>query len=108
MASQSLGAGQTEGDWLAAYFPPYPKKAACIGDPSTWPRLRVDGASAYLEVVGCPTDEGRKVAARDVSYQAIAFAGGRIYQFTLNGDVDRAYFEAILAGVRLDPSRAID
>jgi hypothetical protein len=108
VASQRLAAGQTEDDWLAAFFPPYPKQTPCIGDRSTWPRLRVDGASAYLDIVGCATDAGKQVAARDVSYQAVAFAGGRIYQFTLNGDVDRAYFEAILAGVRLDPSRAVD
>jgi hypothetical protein len=108
VASQPLGAGQTEEDWLAAFFQPYPRANPCGSDRSTWPRLQVDGASAYLDVIDCPTIRDAQIAARDVSFEALAFAGGRVYQFRLNGDVDRADFETLLASVLFDPTHAVD
>ena len=108
VASQPLGAGQTEEDWLAAFFQPYPRANPCRSDRATWPRLQLDGASAYLDVIDCPTSRDDQIAARDMSFEALAFAGGRVYQFRLNGDVDRADFEALLGSVRFDPARAVD
>jgi hypothetical protein len=108
VASQSLGAGQTEEDWLAAFFQPYPRANPCSSDRSTWPRLQLDGASAYLHLIDCPTSRDDQIAARDMSFEALAFAGGRVYQLRLNGDVDRADFEALLASVRFDPANAVD
>jgi hypothetical protein len=108
VASQPLGAGQTEEDWLAAFFQPYPRANPCSSDRSTWPRLQLDGASAYLDVIDCPTSRDHQIAARDMSFEALAFVGGRVYQFRLNGDVDRADFETLLASVRFDPAHAVD
>jgi hypothetical protein len=108
VASQPLGQGQTEEDWLAAFFQPYPRANPCSSDRSTWPRLQLDGASAYLDVIDCPTSRDHQIAARDMSFEALAFAGGRVYQFRLNGDVDRADFETLLASVRFDPAHAVD
>lgn len=39
---------------------------------------------------------------------AFAFAGDRVYQITLDGDVDKPYFEALLATIKLDPASALD
>ena len=41
-------------------------------------------------------------------FNAFVFAGDRVYQITLDGEVDLAYFEALLATMKLDPASAID
>jgi hypothetical protein len=108
VASQPLGDGQTEAAWLAAFFRPYEGDAPCGGDSSTWPRLAVDGRVAYLDAADCPVPLDMRIAERDVSFEVLVFAGGRVYEIGLDGDVDRAYFEAILATVRLDPAAAAE
>lgn len=107
-ASQLLGPGQTEDEWVSTYFYAYPWAFSCVTKLAASPRISIDGKSAYLDSAGCPTSRDYSVAPRDVAYEAFVFAGDRVYQITLNGDVDLAYFEAILATVRLDPASAID
>jgi hypothetical protein len=104
IASQRLAADLTEEERLVA-----PRVVRCDGDPSTWPRLAIDGESGYLSGAGCttPADNGR-FAERDVSFHALVFSGGRFYMISLNGDVELADFKALLATIRLDPSSAID
>ena len=109
VASQPLGAGQTAETWLAAFFRPYQgSMAECAGDSSTWPRLNVGGRTAYLDAAGCPVHADEKISDRDVSFDALVFSGGRVYEIALDGDVDLDYFKAILATVELDPAQAID
>ena len=108
MASQRLGAGQTEDQWLAAYFPRYQGSKPCATDARTSPRLRIDGLTAYLHTAGCPMPADTKFSAPDVQYAAFVFAGGRVYHVSLDGKVDQAYFEAIIATIRLDPASALD
>lgn len=107
-ASQRLGGGQTEADWLAAYFHPYQGGLRCNGDRSTWPRLSISGASGYIDADACAWPAEGRISEPDVWFDAIVFAGGRVYQIGLDGNVDRAVFEALLATVSLDPSAAID
>jgi hypothetical protein len=109
VASQPLGAGQTAEAWLAAFFRPYEgSMAECAGDASTWPRLDIGGQTGYLDAAGCPVHADEKISERDVSFDALVFAGGRVYEFALDGDVDLDYFKAILATVELDPGHAKD
>ena len=108
VASQRLGTGQTEDDWLAAYFHPYQGGLTCGGDRSTWPRLPISGASGYLDADACGWPADERVSEPDVWFDAIVFSGGRVYQIGLDGNVDLAYFKAVLAEVTLDPSSAID
>ena len=108
VASQRLGSGQTEDDWLAAYFHPYQGGLRCSDDRSTWPRLPISGASGYLDADACGWPAEGRVSEPDVWFDAIVFSGGRVYQIGLDGNVDRAAFQAILATVTLDPSAAID
>lgn len=108
IASQALGNGQTEEDWLAAFFRPYTGGEPCGGDSSTWPRLAIDGVLGYLDMVDCPVPVDSKISERDIGFSAIVFAGGRVYAIGLDGDVDLDYFKALVVTVRLDPSSAID
>jgi hypothetical protein len=108
VASQRLGVGQTEDDFVAAYVEPYPGPNQCVGPSTTWPRLAIGGASGYLIGADCQVPLDNRVADRDVAFRAFAFSGGRVYEIRLDGDVDLAYFKAILATVRLTPSSAVD
>lgn len=106
VASQALGNGQTEEEWLTAFFRPYLGGTPCGGDRATWPRLQIDGASGYLDLADCPVPVDSRISDRDVGFEALVFAGGRVYQIGFDGDVDLAYFKVVLASVRLDPSKA--
>jgi hypothetical protein len=108
VASQRLAAGQTEADWLASFAHPYTGSAPCGTTPADAPRLPIDGHLGYLVDSGCPMPADRQFSVPDLKYRAIVIADDRVYDFQLYGNVDRAYLEAILTTVRLDPASAID
>lgn len=64
--------------------------------------------AAHLDVAECPGPGDITFPARNVGYGAIVFSGDRVYRFSLNGNVDLAYFEALLATVTFDPEHALD
>jgi hypothetical protein len=107
-ASQLLGVGQTEDEWVASYFSAYSWGEGCVTKLALSPRLPIGGRSGYLDTAGCLMAADAAMSPGDVVYNAFVFAGDRVYQITLDGDVDLAYFEAILATVELDPASAID
>lgn len=106
LASQSLGPGGTEEAWIAAFFRPFDGPNPCGGDHATWPRIVIGGVSGYLDAADCPVPADSKISVRDVSYDALVFSGGRVYQIGLDGDVDLGYFKALLATIQLDPPKA--
>ncbi len=106
ISTQVLGLGQTEEAWLAAFFRPFDGPEPCAGDWTTWPRIDIGGQSGYLDAVDCPVPADSKISDPDISFDALVFSGGRVYQIGLDGDVDLAYFEALLATVQLDPASA--
>jgi hypothetical protein len=107
VASQRLVAGQTEASWLASFAQPY-DLGFCTGDRASWPRLTVDGQLGYLDVEACPAAADTRFSIPDLRFDVIVFAGDRAYEITLDGVVDRAYFEAVLATIHLDPASALD
>jgi len=107
VASQRLEPGETEASWIAAFNQPY-DLGACSRDRAAWPRLPVDGKSAYLDIDACPLPADAGFSTPDVRFDVIVFAGGRVYEIAFDGVVDRAYFEALLATIHLDPAAAID
>jgi hypothetical protein len=107
VASQRLAPGETETQWLASFALPF-DLGACSGDRAGWQRLTVDGASGYVDIEACPLPADTGFSTPDLLFEVIVFSGGRVYQIGLDGVVDRAYFEAILATVRFDPASAVD
>jgi hypothetical protein len=107
IASQRLAAGQTEAAWLASFTQPY-DLGFCTGDQASWPRVTVDGQLGYLDVEACPAAADAGFSTPDLRFDVIVFSGDRWYEITLDGVVDRAYFEAILSTIRFAPASAID
>lgn len=107
VASQRLGAGQTEASWIASFGQQYFLRR-CSGDPASWPRVAVDGRSGYLDLNACPLPADETFSTPDIAFDVIVFAADRVYRIGLDGAVDLGYFEAILATVRLDPASALD
>ena len=107
-ASQPLAAGQTEAAWLAAFVHPFTGPVACATDPATSPRLPIGGQSGYLDTPGCPLPADTKFSTPDLEFSAIVFSGRRVYRFSLDGNVDLAYFKAVMATIVLDPASAVD
>jgi hypothetical protein len=107
VASQRLGAGQSEASWLASFGQDYYLRR-CSGDRAAWPRIMVDGRSGYLDLNACPLPADETFSTPDVAFDVIVFAADRAYRIGLDGVVDLGYFEAILATVRLDPASAMD
>jgi hypothetical protein len=108
VASQRLARGQTEAQWLASFFVPYPTASPCAIAPIDSPRIEIDGRMGYLDMAGCPTPADSAFSVPDVQYEAFVFAAGRVYQIGLHGRVDRPYFDAIVATIHLDPASALD
>jgi len=108
VASQRLAEGQTEADWLASFADPFMRWSTCPTTPADAPRLPIDGHSGFLVDAGCPMPADRQFSVPDLRYRAIVFADGRVFDVQLDGNVDRAYFDAIAATIRLDPSSAVD
>lgn len=108
VASQPLGAGETEAEWLASYAHAYQGSKPCGTTPATSPTLAIDGHTAYLVTDGCPMSADQHFSSPDVAYGAVVVAAGRVYEITFDGNVDRAYFDAIAVTIRLNPASAVD
>lgn len=110
IASQRLSPGQTEAQWVSSYFPPFQGAMECDNatDLATAPRMPIDGRSGYLHLAGCPIYADSAMSPNDIMFEAFVFADDHVYQITLDGDVDLAFFRAILATMSLDPASAID
>ena len=61
----------------------------------------------YVDENGSPASGGT-VTAGGVIFDAAVVVDGRGYEFTLDGHVDRALFDALLGSVTFDAAAAID
>ena len=94
-ASQPLAAGQTEDSWLTTYA----SQGACEGsDPTAWPTISVGGHDGVMSADGCEA-MGGTIVAGGLLFDVVVFVDSRAYNFTIDGDTDRAFVEAILATV---------
>ena len=107
-SSRRLLADETEQSWIASFVRSYGSVGDCALAPADASRLPIDGRSGYLDIGGCPMAADSTISSPDIQFHAIVFAGGRVYEFGLDGDVDFAYFRAILETIQLNPASAID
>jgi hypothetical protein len=112
IASQPLGGtfyskrhlldGQTPDEWLLAQCGSTGPTTASCGS-----SFLIGGQPGLLLEDGAPASRGT-VATGGVTFDAAVVYQERGYEFTLDGKVDGALFEALLASVRFDPDGAID
>jgi hypothetical protein len=69
--------------------------------------LTIGGQPGKIDYDGGPANGGT-ITPGGVMFDAVVIAGGRAYNFNMDGKVDRATFEAFLATVAFDPGAAID
>ena len=96
--SQKLQPGQAAAAWIKAY----------IGDddPNCGPteQLLLGGAVASIGLNGCA---GRGRLGGRV-FDLVVGIGDRVYNFTMEGEVDRGFLDAMLATVTFEPASAVD
>jgi len=99
---------QTPDAWRAAYAARNGLDGVGVCDvlPKDQPRIQIGSVSGYLDGDDCPGDSA--VVAGDRFFEALAFTGGRVYLFWIQGTVDRPSFEAVLSTVQFDPAAAND
>jgi hypothetical protein len=101
IASQPLGAGQTADEWLVGYCHSLQTDGASCG-----PAITIGGQTGYVDEDGATASGG--ITAGGLIFDAPVVVDGRGYEFTLDGHVDRALFEALLASVTFDAAAAKD
>ena len=95
--SQPLASGQTPEQWLEEYLAGSPS----CGDPEQVP---VADEMGTVDLNGC-AGQGR-LGGR--VFDVAVVSGDRGYNFTMEGEVDHAFFLAMLAAVTLEPASAVD
>ena len=103
----------SDADWMSSYCRADTalgmSKADCDAQVAAWPVVKIGGFNGKVDLDGekaLPGTIGR--VGESLVYDAVVVVAGRAYAFTLDGHVDRPYFEALLATVVLDPGNAVD
>ena len=95
--SQALAAGQSSGAWLSDYIM---SSMPC----GTAEQVPVGDQTGTVDLNDCPA-QGRLGGRVD---DVAVVVGGRGYNFTMEGQVDRTFWLAMLAAVTFTPQTAID
>lgn len=105
VASRALKPGETPAARLQAMVAASPVCTAVHPAPATIP---VGGQIGTVAVNGCVNLGSGGMIPGGRAYVVLLVTGGRAYDFILDGAVDPAYLEAIMATVTLDPASAVD
>ena len=105
VASQPLKAGDTPTKRLQAMVDASPVCRAVVPAPTT---VTVGGETGTVAVNGCVNLGSGGMIPGGRAYVVLLVVGSRAYDFILDGAVDPAYLEAILATVKFDPASAVD
>ncbi|HEV8403543.1 MAG TPA: hypothetical protein VGQ31_10960 [Candidatus Limnocylindrales bacterium] len=100
-ASQSLGSSQSPEDWLASYCSHNTPPITC------GPAITIGSQTGEIGLDG-DLAIGATVVRGGVVYDAAIVVDRRGYEFTLDGHVDRALFDALLATISFDTASAVD
>jgi hypothetical protein len=103
---QKLPAGRTPEQWMASYCA-LERHTDCANAPASWEKIKVAGVTAYVDQDGIPAAEGT-IAPGGRLYEALLTTPSRTWVFTMDGNLDRAVFDAFLKTIVLQPSIAVD
>lgn len=105
VASRALKAGETPASRLQAMVAASPVCEAVRPAPAT---IKVGDQDGTVAVNGCVNLGAGGMIPGGRAYVVLLVTGGRAYDFILDGAVDPAYLETIMATVTLDPASAVD
>lgn len=100
--SQPLPAGQTADQWLAAFA-----ASACITPESSWARVPVGQTTGLIDSDGCEAPDPPRGKGGPI-FDAVVIFGGRVYDFSMDGELSHSDFVSFLSAVTLDPTTAVD
>jgi hypothetical protein len=106
--SQRLPAGQTSAQWLRAYCELGGQgPTTCADVTNVWELIQIAGLNAYVDTNGIPAGGGTVFPGGKL-FEALLVTGDRAYVLTMDGNLERAAFDAVLATVQLAPEDAVD
>lgn len=100
--SQALAPGQSAAQWLSAYL-----GSAAGANCGAQEQVPVGGQIGVIDGNGCASDPSHGGYVGRL-YDLVVVAGGRGYNFAMEGQVDHAFFLAMLATVTFTPQTATD
>jgi hypothetical protein len=107
-ASQPLADGKSADDWYTDYCVINGGSSLDCGSASSrWQPIEIGGVTGYLDSDG-EHSPPNGIAADGIVFDAAVVSGGRGYEFTLDGRVDRATFDAMVASVKFANVPALD
>jgi hypothetical protein len=99
--SQALAPGQSAAQWLSAYL------TSAGANCGTQEHVPVGGQIGVIDGNGCASDPSHGGYVGRI-YDVAVVADGRGYNFAMEGEVDHAFFLAVLATVTFTPQTATD
>jgi hypothetical protein len=96
--SQPLAPGQSAEAWVDAYV------GTQVTRCGQREQIRLGRSDATIDLNGC-RGMGR-LGGR--IFDLVVVVGGRAYNFTTEGEIDRDFLDALLATIEFDPSSAVD
>lgn len=99
-AAQALASGQTADAWLRDYGSPVGALAGQGSGPADWPTVTIGGVPGWIDIDDRAASAGT-VAPGGRIFDAVVVSGGYGFNFNMDGNVDRATFDAFLASVKL-------
>jgi hypothetical protein len=104
-SSQALTEGQTPDAWYQAYCAGGEVVTdACRSYATRWAPIMIDSKSGFLDLDGVQASPGTIKPGGPI-FDAVIVVDGRGYEFTLDGNVDRALFDQLLASVKFSAAR---
>jgi hypothetical protein len=105
-ASQPLAGGKSADDWYTDYCVINGGSSLdCGSATSRWQPIQIGGVSGYLDSDG-EHSPPNGIAADGIVFDAVVVSGGRGYEFTLDGNVDRKSFDRMMSSVELSAGDA--
>lgn len=106
-SSQPIAGGDPPELWLTGYCElEGTNGAGCADYAATWAPISIGGQPGFVTLDGVTASPGTIKPGGPI-FDAVVVANGRGYEFTLDGDTDRASFERLMATVTFTPASSM-